>query len=217
MVQEKDPKRWDEVIIDSPFAKLTKRDVHEYYSTPAVQKKILDAVGDREAILRQSFTADKTVLRRKDEAGELIRLNKEQLDKWNAKRLSEVHPTFGRKTDVLLADIDPQEGVDWRHTKKITETVAKTMQSRPEVRDVSIRFSGGRGFYVEGKLTHPSVSTTLVILPSESLMASLSDTTYTFNPSARVIFDWTPLRSRTVVRYEPHTASTQTLDWSVRQ
>lgn len=155
MVQEKDPKRWDEVIIDSPFAKLTKRDVHEYYSTPAVQKKILDAVGDREAILRQSFTADKTVLRRKDEAGEFIRLNKEQLDKWNAKRLSEVHPTFGRKTDVLLADIDPQEGVDWRHTKKITETVAKTMQSRPEVRDVSIRYSGGRGFYVEGKLDAP--------------------------------------------------------------
>jgi len=155
MVQEKDPKRWDEVIIDSPFAKLTKKDVHEYYSTPAVQKKILDAVGDREAILRQSFTADKTVLRRKDEAGELIRLNKEQLDKWNAKRLSEVHPTFGRKTDVLLADIDPQEGVDWRHTKKITETVAKTMQSRPEVRDVSVRFSGGRGFYVEGKLDAP--------------------------------------------------------------
>lgn len=155
MANEKDPRRWDEVIIDSPFAKLTKRDVHEYYRTPKVQQAILDAVGSREAIVRQSFAPDKTVLRRKDERGSLIRLDPESLDKWNERRLSEVHPTFGRKTDVLLADIDPQEGVDWRRTKKITETVAKTMQSHPAVRDVSVRYSGGRGFYVEGKLDEP--------------------------------------------------------------
>jgi len=202
MVQEKDPKRWDEVIIDSPFAKLTKKDVHEYYSTPAVQKKILDAVGDREAILRQSFTADKTVLRRKDEAGELIRLNKEQLDKWNAKRLSEVHPTFGRKTDVLLADIDPQEGVDWRHTKKITETVAKTMQSRPEVRDVSVRFSGGRGFYVEGKLDAPVGVDHARNLTKQILdgLAQRHDVYFQPVGPGNIRLDTTPLKNRGSIR-----------------
>ena len=211
MVQEKDPKRWDEVIIDSPFAKLTKKDVHEYYSTPAVQKKILDAVGDREAILRQSFTADKTVLRRKDEAGELIRLNKEQLDKWNAKRLSEVHPTFGRKTDVLLADIDPQEGVDWRHTKKITETVAKTMQSRPEVRDVSVRFSGGRGFYVEGKLDAPVGVDHARNLTKQVLdgLAQRHDVYFQPVGPGKIRLDTTPLKFRGSIR-SPYSLHSET-------
>jgi len=39
----KDPKRWQEVIIDSSFGKLTKQDVHDYYQRPDIKNKILSA------------------------------------------------------------------------------------------------------------------------------------------------------------------------------
>ena len=199
---EKDPKRWDEIIIDSPFAKLTKRDVHEYYSTPTIQQAILDAVGNREALIRQNFTADKTVLRRKDSGGSFIRLDPGTLDQWNERRLSEVHPTFGRKTDVLLADIDPQEGVDWRRTKKITETVAKTLQSHPSVRDVSVRYSGGRGFYVEGKLDSPVGIDRARNLTKQILdgLAQRHDVFFEPVGPGKIRLDTTPLKFRGSIR-----------------
>jgi len=201
-VAEKDPKRWDEIIIDSPFAKLTKRDVHEYYSTPTIQQAILDAVGNREALIRQNFTADKTVLRRKDSGGSFIRLDPGTLDQWNERRLSEVHPTFGRKTDVLLADIDPQEGVDWRRTKKITETVAKTLQSHPSVRDVSVRYSGGRGFYVEGKLDSPVGIDRARNLTKQILdgLAQRHDVFFEPVGPGKIRLDTTPLKFRGSIR-----------------
>ena len=149
---EKDPKRWQEVIIDSPFARLTKRDVHEFYATPEIQQALLDAVGKREAIVRQSFSPERVVLRRKDEKGRFIHLTQKRLDDWNQKRLTEVHPTFGKKVDTLLVDIDPKEETPWDKTLRITETAAKALQSHPDVKDVSLQFSGNRGFYVRGQL-----------------------------------------------------------------
>ncbi len=146
----KDPKRWQETLIETPFAKLTKQDVFDYYHTPKIQKAILDAVGNREAVVRQSFSPGQDILRRKGPTGTLI--TKTHLPELIDQRLTEIHPTFGKKVDFLLADIDPQKKVPWEKTKSIAETVAKTMASHPEVKDVAVRFSGGRGFYVQGFL-----------------------------------------------------------------
>ena len=152
VVREKDPKRWQEVLIKSPFATLTKQEVHDYYRTPEVQQAILDAVGKREAVVRQSFSPYEVVLRRKDEKGRFIHLNPKRLEGWNQKRLTEVHPTFGKKVDTLLVDIDPKKGVPWEKTRQIAETAAKALRSHDNVRDVSLQFSGNRGFYVRGHL-----------------------------------------------------------------
>jgi len=154
----KDPKRWNEVIIDSPFAKLTKRDVFDYYNKPDIKQKILDATGKRETILRQNFDADKSVLRRKDHKGNFIYLsNNKKFDFWNNMRMTEVNPTFGKTTNALVADIDPGKNVSWRKTKAIVEAIAKTMASakhdkpKPES-TVDIQFSGDDGFYVKSLL-----------------------------------------------------------------
>lgn len=144
----KPPERWDEKIIDTPFASLTKRDVYDYYNNPTVRQAIMDAVGNRKAIIRQSFSPGENILRRKAPGGDLI--TKQHLPDLIGQRLSEVHPTFGKKVNFLMADIDPQEGVSWEKTKRLAKQIAETMGQHEAVKNVQVRFSGGRGFYVQG-------------------------------------------------------------------
>lgn len=150
-MRAKNPERWNEPIIQAPFATLTKKQVFNYYTNPLVKNEILKAVGNREVVVRQSFAPGKDVLRRKDPLGQLIKFETPKAFKQlTEKRLSEVHPTFGRHVNFMLADIDPQKNVPWKKTKAIAETVAKTMQMHPDVKKVEVQFSGGRGFYVRG-------------------------------------------------------------------
>jgi hypothetical protein len=150
-MSEKKPERWNDPIIQAPFATLTKKQVFKYYTNPVVKNEILKAVGNREVVVRQSFSPGKDVLRRKDPLGHLIKFETpKEFRQLAEKRLSEVHPTFGRHVNFLLADIDPQKNVPWEKTKAIAETVAKTMKMHPDVKKVEVQFSGGRGFYVRG-------------------------------------------------------------------
>lgn len=197
---KKDPRRWQEVIIDSPFATLTKRDVYEFYATPEIQRAILDAVGKREAIVRQSFSPEKVVLRRKDEKGRFIHLTKGRFDDWNKKRLTEVHPTFGKKVDTLLVDIDPKKGTPWNRTLRITETAAKALQSYPDVKDVSLQFSGNRGFYVRGKLDK-SIGVDHARRLTQKILSNLSQRPdVSFGTGGSIRLDTTPLKVRGSVR-----------------
>jgi len=152
---KKDPQRWNEVIIDSPYGKLTKRDVYEYFRTAKVQQAIRDAAGNRETVIRQSFSPDRTVLRRKDPKGKFIRVNKKsRFEKLIESRATEFHPTFGKKTEKVVVDIDPNDA-PWRTVLRTTDTVAKALGSHGDIGDVNIRFSGRRGFYVDGSLVQP--------------------------------------------------------------
>ena len=209
---EKDPRRWQTVIVKSPYASLTKQDVHDYYKTPTVQKQILDAVGKNEVIVRQSFTPKAIVLRRKNEAGELIKMpDAAALQTWNMKRLTEVHPTFGKKVDFVLADIDPQKGVPWSKTKSITETVAKTMTSHPRVKDVEVRFSGGRGFYVTGRLDGEIGVDSARSLTKRMLdgITKRPDVTFSEATHGQIRLDVSPLKYRGSVR-APYSLNAQT-------
>ena len=197
---KKDPTRWQEVLIRSPFATLTKEEVHDYYRTPEIQQALLDAVGKREAVLRQNFTPHEVVLRRKDEKGRFIHLTEKRLRDWNEKRLSEVHPTFGKKVDTLLVDIDPKEGVPWEKTKQIAETAAKTFRSHPDVQDVSVQFSGNRGFYVRGQLNN-SIGVDRARNLTKRLLGNLAQRPdVSLGTKGRIRLDTTPLKVRGSVR-----------------
>jgi len=211
----KDPKRWQETLIESPFATLTKQDVHDYYARPDVREQIVKAVratGSGQTILRQSFSPDRVVLRRKDHKGSLINLaGKSDLDAWNQQRMTEVHPVFGQTTNTLLADIDPGEKVPWRKTKAVAETIAKTMQSQPDVKDVAVQFSGDRGFYVKGILKK-QVDVNDARNKVKSLMLGLSarpDITLSKATADQIRIDTTPLKNRGSVK-APYSLSAQT-------
>lgn len=198
----KDPERWDEKIISTPFATLTKRDVYEYYSDPAVKNRILRAANGGETVVRQSFAPGRDVLRRKDPAGNLIRMTSKKYDELKDIRMSEVHPTFGKKVDFLLADVDPKGKVPWQKTKAIAETIAKTMQTHPDVKKVDVRFSGGRGFYVQGHLgktmgVDAARNMTKHILDG---VARRPDVTFGVPQSGQIRIDTTPLKNRGSVR-----------------
>lgn len=198
----KDPKRWDEKIISTPFATLTKKDVYDYYNNPAVKNQIMRSVNGGETIIRQNFSPDKSILRRKDPAGELIHMTSRKYDDLNDIRMSEVHPTFGKKVDFLLADVDPKGKVPWQKTKAIAETIAKTLQTHPDVKQVDVRFSGNRGFYVQGQLgkmmgVDAARNMTKKVLDG---VARRPDVTFGVPQSGQVRIDTTPLKNRGSVR-----------------
>jgi len=202
----KDPKRWQEVIIDGPFGKLTKQDVYDYYQRPDIKNKILGAIrasGSEETILRQSFSPDNSVLRRKDHQGELIDLRKaKDFNTWSKLRMSEVHPVFGKTTNTLLADIDPGEKVPWNKVKSIAETIAKTMNTSDDVKDIQVQFSGDRGFYVKGILNQ-AINVSDARNKVKDLMQGLAqrpDVTLGVAKPNQIRIDTTPLKNRGSVK-----------------
>jgi len=198
----KDPARWDEVIVDAPNATLTKQQVHDYYANPKVQNHLLDAVKGRATIIRQSFDPNRVVLRRKDPKGNLIRMNAQRLADLNQVRMSEVHQTFGPRVSALVADIDPQENVPWRQTKTIAETVARTMETHPDVKSVDVRFSGGRGFYVQGNLASPMDVNAARKKTKQILhgIAQRDDVTFGVADKDQVRLDMSPLKNKGSIR-----------------
>jgi hypothetical protein len=199
----KNPERWNTPIISTPNATLTKRQVFDYYSNPTVRKEILKAVGKREVVVRQSFSPGNNVLRRKDPLGDFIKFETPaQFNHLVNKRLTEVHPTFGKKVNFLLADVDPQTRVPWNKTKAITETVAKTMKQHPQVKGVNVRFSGGRGFYIQGLLNKPMHVDKARELTKKILdgIAKRPDVTFGIARPNQIRIDMTPLKFRGSVR-----------------
>ena len=214
-MSRKDPKRWQETIIRSPFASLTKRDVFDYYDDPKVKTKILDAVratGAHETILRQSFNPKRAIIRRKDHEGKLIDLRKPgKYDFWNDIRMTEVHPTFGKKTNTLLADIDPGKKVPWETTKAIAETIAKTMKDAPDVKSVQVQFSGDDGFYVRGILDK-AINVNKARAQVRKLLHGIAqrpDVTFSKAKAKQIRIDTTPLKYRGSVK-APFSLSSQT-------
>ena len=201
-VAAKDPRRWEETVVFTPHAKLTKRELHDYYDTAKIRNRILDAVGKTETIIRQSFSPQHMVLRRKDGLGRFIRLTKDRYNEWNKRRMSEIHPTFASKVPAVVVDIDPQEKVPWKKTKTITETVAKTMEGHPDIRKVKVQFSGGRGFYVVGQLDQLTPVDQARKKGKDILqgIAARPDVTFDVAEPDQIRLDMTPLKRRGSVR-----------------
>ena len=196
----KSPDRWNDTLIKSPHGDLSKQDVFDFYNSPGIKKHVLKSIGDNSFIVRQTFKPGNTVLRRKMPNGALI--NKSHLPKLLETRATEIHPTFGKKVDTILADIDPQKGVPWKKTKSITELVAKTMMSSPDVKDVSVRFSGGTGFYVQGKLPKPIDVNKARDLSKQILdgITKRPDVTFGVAKPGQIRIDTTPLKVRGSIR-----------------
>jgi DNA primase len=152
-------KRWNEVIVETPLVSLTKKDVFNYYSEPTVRRAMMKDMKDREVIVRQSFTPEYVILKRK-EGGNVIRIeqdkkavdNPKDFSYFTERRTTEFHPVFKKDEDRLVVDLDPRPNFPFHDTKTYAGQVASLMESLPGVKSTEVRFSGGRGFYVIGKL-----------------------------------------------------------------
>lgn len=143
--------KWQEVLIDSPYGKLTKQDIYDYYTNPKIKRRLLELRG-QEIITRQNFDPETIVLRRKDPKGQFLKLTPKTYEQLVEKRLTEIHPVFGKETDTVVVDIDPGKSVPWNKTKATVQRVAERLQQALPIKDVTVQFSGNRGFYVKGRL-----------------------------------------------------------------
>ena len=155
LIQEME--KWHTPLINLPGKKLTKADIFHYYLSPLVYKNLLEDLAGHNVIVIQYFQQNYPVLKRK-EKGQKIKIeafknfeHPSDLGYWIRRRAVEFHKTLGDKTSIYVIDIDPKD-VNLETTKKVVEDVSSLLRNLPEVKDVEIRFSGGRGFYVIGHL-----------------------------------------------------------------
>lgn len=117
-----------------------------------MQKQLLPYLKGRDLLVGQSPAPNQIIYKRYDK-GNPIRVNSPaELEWYGSRRHTEFHPTIGSKTNELWVDIDSGSSVSLNDAKFIVPSVEDALRKMPSVRDTSIAFSGGRGFYVRGQL-----------------------------------------------------------------
>jgi len=130
---------------------LTKLDIYTWYKSG----KVLPYIKGKNLMVY--IKTDGKVIKR-NEDGPIKINNKEELESYNTGRMVEIHYEVGEetadgyKTKVIFIDIDPNEKVPFEKVKQITKEIADLLHHIQNVKDVTINFSGGRGFHVYGKL-----------------------------------------------------------------
>lgn len=153
---------WDTILIDSPHGiKMNKERVYRYYGDPNIFANLLEDLRNKNAIVIYRFDKG-PVLRRHNpkKRDEFLTIDKflekpddpSDLSFHTARRAIEFHKVYGKTTDEVVVDIDPGESIKPNFLKSIVKIVANEIKAFPGVYDVEIRYSGGRGFYVIGKL-----------------------------------------------------------------
>lgn len=145
----------DAVLIDSPTTglKMTKKDVHDYYATPEVQRKLLAYLRGKDLLTVMNREPNKPIVRKYRKVGEPIQAGTpSNLEWYTQRRYTEFHPLVADKTDQVWVDIDPGKGVSADALKPAVKDVVKALEELPEVTSTNITFSGGRGFHVRGQL-----------------------------------------------------------------
>jgi len=166
---------------------LTKQDVHDYYTDPVIQQRMLAALAGRNLLAVMSRSPTQQIFKRYLGKNKPIRIDsKDDLDYYTSRRYTEFHPTVGDQTQEVWVDIDPGKGVSTAQLKPAVRDVAKTVRSVPNVRDVAISFSGGRGFHVRGFLDKPR-NTDRMRKQLESELGGILKTTpaYTLTPPGK--------------------------------
>lgn len=198
---------WNEIIVDAPYGKLSKRDVYEHYKR--VKNKIFEELLNKPILIRQSFTPENIVLRRKDPQGNLLYLTPETYNRLTEKRLTEIHRVFGDKTDEAVVDIDPGRNVSW---EEIKETAKKVREQLKDLygKDPQLQFSGGRGFYVKVKLDKPQNIAQIREQLKEKLRTIAHDRLVMYPPQEKQIrLDLAPMKSGGSYR-APYSIATHT-------
>jgi len=155
-----DPSRWDKPVIQTGERTLTKRDVFNYYSDPKIRAHLLSQLQGNPVLAIQSLSPDQKIYKRNFQADTPIQItsanrdahNKNDLAWFAERRFSEFHPVIRSKTNKIWVDIDPGGTQSPEELKPIAKKVNAMLSKLPGVKNTQIAFSGGRGFYVTGKL-----------------------------------------------------------------
>lgn len=152
--------RWFKPIIETPLGTFTKYDIYNYYM--AVKNKLFEDLTKHNtpALIIRHITPETPFLQRRLGPAAKLKIKKNtnnvfdpsDISYWIERRTTEFHKTQPTLTDEIIVDIDPNGPVN---KKKFIEIVKKTesiVRNFPGVVSTELRYSGGRGIYVIGKL-----------------------------------------------------------------
>ena len=128
---------------------LTEEDVWNYYNS--VRNKILPYLKGQPVML--VLNADGEVYKRHDKDPEsFIDINTEkEFDRFNNGRVLEFHKVLEDTSNYGFVDVDPREDVPFDKVKEVTGMLYDLLSSLPEVEEVDLIYSGGRGFHLYPK------------------------------------------------------------------
>lgn len=138
---------------------LTKDEVRRYYARPEIQKKLLSYIRGKDLLVGQAAGPGEVIYRRYQN-GQPITINSpKELEYYGARRYTEFHPVIGKTTKEVWVDLDPGKEIKDKDLKETTRLVDHMLKSMPEIRNTSVAYSGGRGYYVRGLLAKETDTT----------------------------------------------------------
>jgi hypothetical protein len=156
-----DEGKWKEVLIDKEGTKLTRGQIRDHYSKPAVRKQIMSRIkgkpilvyigtGTNQKILKRNHDDKPIVITGDDTSGSESPSNYWY---WVKRRLLSIHEVLGTKTDHGFVDLDIHGGYPLEKAKQYASKLAPKIASKygkPEIYQ-----SGGEGLHIEFKLKEP--------------------------------------------------------------
>jgi len=136
----------NDVVIKSEFGELTKKQIYDYFNS--IKDKL--PFGSKVFIV---IKTDKGPILKRNIDGTPMVLTEELFDEINHGRTVEIHKVIDSKDiDYFFVDIDPREEVSFKKVKQVTKDLYEFLEGWDMVRDLSVQFSGNRGFHILGKL-----------------------------------------------------------------
>lgn len=169
---------------------LSKHEISEYYSDPEVRRAILKQIKDKPVLTFISLPSGETVARRQEKPGKPITIHqakgnpatRKDLAYYTDRRYSEFHPVIGKRTNQVWVDIDPGPTKSMEELKPLVSRVASTVKRMPSVKNVQVAYSGGRGFYVRGKLDREQLTDSVRKAINKRLRKTFNEPGVVFEP-----------------------------------
>jgi hypothetical protein len=153
--------KWKEVLIDKDGIKLTRGQIRDHYSKPAVRKRIMSRIkgkpvlvyigtGTNQKILKRNHDGKPIVITSDDPSGSE---NPSNYWYWVKRRLLSIHEVLGSKVDHGFVDLDLHGGYPLEKARQYAAELAPKIAAKfgkPEIYQ-----SGGSGLHIEFKLKSP--------------------------------------------------------------
>jgi len=147
------PSHPDNVVIESEYYPegIDEKAVWKYYDS--VKEDMVQALEGADVIL--VLQGDGAVYKRHADDEFVSIGDLADFEKYNNGRVVEFHRVISNPSDYGYIDIDPNEEVPFAKTKKVAGDLYKVLKANPEVAEVAISFSGGRGFHLYPRYKRP--------------------------------------------------------------
>jgi hypothetical protein len=156
-----DESKWKEVLIDKEGTTLTRGQIRDHYSKPAIRKQIMSRIKGKPALVYIGTGKNEKILKRNHDGKPIVITSDEPSGDespsnywyWVKRRLLSIHEVLGTKTDHGFVDLDIHGGYPLEKAKEYASKLAPKISEK--YGKAETWQSGGEGLHVEFKLKEP--------------------------------------------------------------